>query len=163
FAVTYTDNTRVDLNTISPANITVRAPSGANLAVTGVTKAASADGRTVTATYTVAAPAGQFTANDNGSYTVAVQANQVTDAAGQAFLEADGQTVDLVLDNPGTLVIPSGMTLGNVTINGSVQSFTASRATLAGTLYASGGIGKLTLGAVSGGRIAAASSISSVK
>jgi hypothetical protein len=51
--------------------------------------------------------------------------------------------------------------LGDVMMSGTLRSFTARTADLAGTLYASGSILKLTLGAVTGGTIAAAGQIAS--
>ena len=42
------------------------------------------DGRSLTAVYTVAAPGGKWTADDNGTYTVTVLDGQVLDAAGTA-------------------------------------------------------------------------------
>jgi uncharacterized delta-60 repeat protein len=52
--------------------------------------------------------------------------------------------------------------LGDVTVNGSLRSMNAKTGDLSGTLYASGGVGKLVLGNVTGASIAAAGNIASL-
>jgi len=79
-AITFTDNGAVSAASIKPTNITVTGPSGA-LTVTSAT-ASSGDAATVVATYTVAAPHGTWSHSDDGSYTIALKANQVTDTKG---------------------------------------------------------------------------------
>lgn len=82
--VVYSDDTAVDVSSIGPSDINVAAPGGGTLVVTGFTNAVSDGGKTVTTTYTVAAPGGTFDSADNGTYTVSLNANAVRDAAGNA-------------------------------------------------------------------------------
>ena len=86
--VVYTDNVAVNAASITPANITVTGPAG-GLTVTSAT-ASDGNGPTVTAIYTVAAPAGGWATNDNGSYSIALNANQVSDTSGNVAGAAFG-------------------------------------------------------------------------
>ena len=88
---------------------------------------------------------------------------------GTAFLGA-GNQINLVLtgaDAGSALVIKAAggdgrVALGDMTVNGSLRNLNARAADLSGTLYASGGIGKLMLGNVSGASIASATSIANI-
>jgi uncharacterized delta-60 repeat protein len=81
-SVVYTDDVQIQLSTISASNLTVTGPDGAALDVTSVSNAVSNNGKTVTATYTLAAPGGSFDLADNGTYTVSLKANAVSDSQG---------------------------------------------------------------------------------
>jgi hypothetical protein len=82
--VTYTDNTAVKFSSLGVGNITVKDAAGDALTVTHFSPSVSANAASITVTYTVAAPAGGFQQSNDVPYTVALVANQVTDAAGNA-------------------------------------------------------------------------------
>ncbi|HWE97712.1 MAG TPA: DNRLRE domain-containing protein [Tepidisphaeraceae bacterium] len=86
--VTYGDNVAVNTSTIDANDITVVGPGGDALLVTGATFAGS--GQTVTATYTVAAPAGAWSSADNGTYTISIVPGQVTDTSNNGVGAASG-------------------------------------------------------------------------
>lgn len=135
FTVTYTDDAAVAVASIGPEDVTVTGPGGAVLPVVGPPAADSTTSASPLAvTYTVAAPGGAWDPSDAGAYTVALNADQVADALGNAaapatlgtfkvalptiefggktratFTDADGGTVTLTLKGPGT---------GRVTLRG---------------------------------------------
>jgi hypothetical protein len=83
FTVTFTDQDGVSRASIGSANVTISGPGG-TLAVTGVTVSPDANGQSLVATYTVAAPGGFWDASDNGTYTVTLGADQVRDTQNNA-------------------------------------------------------------------------------
>lgn len=91
--VIYTDNVAVNAASIDASDISVSGPAGA-LAVTAV-HLAGGSGSPLVVTYTLAAPGGAWTAAANGSYTVALNADQVTDLAGNP---AGGTSGSFVVD-----------------------------------------------------------------
>lgn len=80
FAVTYTHYTNVDTATIGAGDVTVSGPNGSSAPATLVN--AGGGGRSVTATYSVAAPGGSFDGADSGSYSVALAGEAVGDGFG---------------------------------------------------------------------------------
>src|SRR6185312_11101196 len=78
--IVYADNVAVNAASIDTGDITVTGPSGA-LTITSA-HASGGNGSPVVATYTVAAPNGNWSSGDDGSYIVALQANQIADTAG---------------------------------------------------------------------------------
>lgn len=90
--VTFTDDTAVDVAGIDVGDIVVTGPGGVGpLEVSAVSVNPQADGPSVTATYTVAAPGGAWDEGDNGTYTVSVAAGAVTDTNGNAGGAATGE------------------------------------------------------------------------
>jgi hypothetical protein len=83
FQVTYTDDTAINVASVINNNnaIRVTGPGGFNQPATYVSINNSTNGTPRTATYSITAPGGTFDAADNGTYTVAVQASQVTDTS----------------------------------------------------------------------------------
>jgi subtilase family serine protease len=81
FTVTYTDNHNVKVSTLNSSDIMLQGPSG-SIAVTFVSVTPSGNGPTRTATYQFTPPGSGWDATDNGTYSVVLQANQVTDTAG---------------------------------------------------------------------------------
>lgn len=79
--VRYTDDVALDPATIDTGDITITAPDGVTvLPITGA--AAGAGTNDITATYSLTPPGGTWDATDNGTYTVAFNANQVADTTG---------------------------------------------------------------------------------
>ena len=104
--VTYTDNVAVSVPSIGTGNISVSGPAGP-LTVTHFT--VSGSGALVTATYTVAAPGGSWDATDDGTYNIALNANQVKDTSGNAAAVTFSTfTVNIALPNPTDATFNSG-------------------------------------------------------
>ena len=100
--VIFADNVAVNAASISTANITVTGSSGA-LAVTSATPSGG-NGSPLTVTYVVAAPHGTWGSADNGSYTIALNPNQVSDTSGNFAGGASGSfSVNIPVPNPGPM------------------------------------------------------------
>lgn len=82
--VTYADpNSNVSASTLGIGNISVSGPQGP-LNVTDFSASSTGDAPSLTVTYTVTAPLGGWSNLNNGTYTVAVNANQVKDPSGNS-------------------------------------------------------------------------------
>jgi uncharacterized delta-60 repeat protein len=81
FDVTYSDNVAVDVSTITIDNVGVSGPAG-TLKVLGVAINPNSNAASVTATYTVQAPNGNWDSTDNGTYLITVRSNEIMDTAG---------------------------------------------------------------------------------
>jgi hypothetical protein len=80
FTVTFSDNVAVAAGTLGNGNLTVTGngySESANLVSTGLE-----NGPTVVATYSVPAPAGGWSSASDGSYNIALNANQISDTSG---------------------------------------------------------------------------------
>jgi len=105
--VTYTDAVAINASTINAGNISVTGPSGAALTVTGVSVVpSSGNAASVSATYSVAAPSGVFGTGDNGTYTIALIANQVLDTNGLPATAAPA-TFNIDIPTPPPTVDPT--------------------------------------------------------
>jgi hypothetical protein len=80
FTVTYTHYTDVDVATLGAGDVTVSGPNG--FAAPATLVSAGPAGKSVTATYSVAAPGGSFDGGDSGSYSVVLAAGAVGDRFG---------------------------------------------------------------------------------
>jgi uncharacterized delta-60 repeat protein len=87
--VVYTDNVAVDAATIDNTSLSVTGPAG-TLTLANLSKVPASNSPTITAVYIFNAPGGAWTAADNGTYTVTVPPNHVTDTSGNA--DAGGST-----------------------------------------------------------------------
>jgi hypothetical protein len=87
FTVTYTDNAPGILPSLDSGDLRVTGPNGFNApaALVGTNDGLGTPASPLVATYTVAPPAGGWSAAGNGTYFVLAQANQVTDAEGNAL------------------------------------------------------------------------------
>lgn len=114
--VTFTDNGAVSAATIKPTNITVTGPSGALTVMSA--SAAGGDAASVAATYTVAAPHGTWGHADDGSYTISLNANQVTDTNGNAAGGASSSfTVNIPAPPPPPPAPPDPTFAGGQTVS----------------------------------------------
>ena len=84
FTVTYSDNIAIDVAGIDGADIKVTGPNGFSQLAQRVGVNDGTNGTPRTATYKITPPGGTWNSQDNGSYTLALQANQVYDVAGNA-------------------------------------------------------------------------------
>ncbi|MEM6451747.1 MAG: DUF4347 domain-containing protein [Cyanobacteria bacterium P01_D01_bin.105] len=84
FTVTYSDNTALNPSSVDSNDVQVTGPNGFSQLATLVAVDANADNSALTATYQIKAPGGSWNEADNGLYTVAIQANEVTDTSNNA-------------------------------------------------------------------------------
>jgi hypothetical protein len=80
--VVYTDNSAINASSLGNGDIEVLAPDSSVLSATLVSQSSITNTSPITATYEIAAPGGTWDSADNGSYTIRVVANEVSDAAG---------------------------------------------------------------------------------
>ena len=86
--VTYTGIAAIQPASIGTGNITVSGPDG-NLNVANA-QAETASGSSLMATYTIAVPQGGWASSDNGTYSVALNGDQIVDTNGMAAKSASG-------------------------------------------------------------------------
>ncbi|HEX8915343.1 MAG TPA: hypothetical protein VF796_23525, partial [Humisphaera sp.] len=79
--VTYTDDAGIKLSTVNSVDVEAKV-AGKKLGVAGVQATASADGKTVTAVYSLTAPGGSWDASDNGTGTFELLPLAVADLSG---------------------------------------------------------------------------------
>jgi len=104
--VVYSDNVAVAVSSIDMTDLSVSGPGGP-LTVTGVQ--VSGSGASITASYTVAPPNGAWDASANGTYTVALNANQVRDTSGNSAAITFGQfVVNIPNPNPTDATFAGG-------------------------------------------------------
>ena len=104
--VNYTDNVEVKTSSIGVGNLSVSGPGGP-LTVTGATF--TGGGKNVTALYTVAAPGNAWDASANGTYQIALNANQILDTSDNATPVTFGSfTVNIPIPNPTDTTFNSG-------------------------------------------------------
>jgi subtilisin-like proprotein convertase family protein len=82
FAITYSDNTAIDVSTLGNDDIRITGPSGFSQLATLVSVDVPGNGTPRTATYTITAPGGNWGNEDNGSYSIIVEPNSVFDEVG---------------------------------------------------------------------------------
>jgi hypothetical protein len=144
FTVTYADPDNVIRATIDPADLTVSGPGGP-LTITDVSVQPDADGTSLVATYTVAAPGGTWDATDDGTYTVSLLDSQVFDAGDNATAAAQLGTFLVALDGSSGGNTPQLIgSFGSGTPNPKGISFTDADGTLT-TLSLKVGQGQLFL------------------
>ena len=82
FTVVFDDNQALDSASLDGSDIRVTGPGGFNQPAALVGMSPAGNGAPRTATYRISAPGGTWDSADNGTYSVALQANQVRDTAG---------------------------------------------------------------------------------
>jgi uncharacterized delta-60 repeat protein len=104
-SIVYNDAAGINLATITTSNIVVTEQGVSNptpLNVSGVTLSVTSGSPTqVTATYTIVAPGGGFSQSSDGTYSVALQANQVEDI-NSLFAPATMATFSVNIASPAT-------------------------------------------------------------
>ncbi|HET6246247.1 MAG TPA: DNRLRE domain-containing protein [Tepidisphaeraceae bacterium] len=96
--VHYTDNIGINLSSIGLGNLSVSGPGGP---LTVTSDSVSGSGQSVTVAYTVQAPGSGWDASDDGTYNVAINANQVRDTSGNVAPVTLGSfAVNIALPNP---------------------------------------------------------------
>ena len=139
FTVNYTDDVSLDAASIDTSDVVVTPPGGGSpLAIQSVTKSGS--GTAISATYTLAAPGGTWTAADNGVYSISVRSGAVADGTGNVSAAASGSFTVAVPDtgSPTTSIAPIGdVTTAGLTSTQITVTYTDNQAIRASTIDAS--------------------------
>jgi len=85
FTVTYTDDVGINVSTIGNGDIRVTGPNGFDAAATFISIDSPTNGTPRVATYSITTPGGAWDFSDNGTYSILLQPNQVTDVGGTAI------------------------------------------------------------------------------
>jgi Domain of unknown function (DUF4347)/NPCBM/NEW2 domain/Glucose / Sorbosone dehydrogenase/Calx-beta domain len=88
FAVTYSDNVAVNSSTLDSTDLLVTGLNSYSQLATFVSATPSTNGSSLTATYRINPAAGAWDTNEAGTYTVALQTNQVRDTSNNAVIAA---------------------------------------------------------------------------
>ncbi len=123
FTIDYIDNSAIDISSLDNSDILVTQPDGSQIPATFVSVNPLGDGTPRTVTYQIAAPGGSWDTADNGTYTVLLQPNQVTDTGGNAIPNATLGSFNVNLDT----IAPTASNLGVTDVNtsgGTTHSFT---------------------------------------
>ncbi|BAY23427.1 hypothetical protein NIES2100_31920 [Calothrix sp. NIES-2100] len=104
--VSYTDNVGVNVSTLDSQDIVVTGPNGYKPSVTLVNVNTNNNGTPRTATYQFTAPGGSWDAADNGTYTVSVQANQVSDTSNNYLQSGTLGTFTVNISSGNSLTTP---------------------------------------------------------
>ncbi|HZL34917.1 MAG TPA: Ig-like domain-containing protein [Tepidisphaeraceae bacterium] len=100
FLVVYRDNFSLDISKFDSQDIVVAGPTGVATPATFVSVNSPYNGMPRTVTYAITPPGGAWTPADNGTYTIALQAGQVFDTAGNPAAPA---TLATFVVNAGVL------------------------------------------------------------
>ena len=84
FTVVYSDDVAVQVSTLDSSDILVTGPNGYSQLATFDHATITTNGTPVIATYNITPPGSSWDAFDNGTYTVSMEASQVTDTASDA-------------------------------------------------------------------------------
>jgi len=114
FTVTYTDNNAVNVASFDNNDVQVTGPNGFNQLATFLSVNDSSNGNPRTVTYRVTAPGGSWDNADNGSYSVTLQSNQVSDTNGNFASAASLGTFLANIPLPYRAVRASGGSNGQV-------------------------------------------------
>jgi glucose/arabinose dehydrogenase len=102
FRVTYRDDTAVNAASLDNSDIRVTGPGAFNQLATLVSVDTPGDGTPRTATYRINAPGGTWNIPDNGIYTIALEANQVSDNSGNFVVAGNLGTFQTNVVGTGT-------------------------------------------------------------
>ncbi|MEL6777978.1 MAG: DUF4347 domain-containing protein [Cyanobacteria bacterium J06597_16] len=101
FSIDYSDNVAIDVSTLGNGDVRVTGPNGFNQQATFIAVNNNTDGPTRTARYRITPPDGSWSNGDNGTYTVALQPNQVSDTSNNALLATNASFEVNIASNPG--------------------------------------------------------------
>ena len=162
FIVKYEDNVAVKSSTFDNNDIRVTGPNGFNKLATKVSVNASGDGKSRTVTYRISAPGNIWDSIDNGTYTVSIESNQVSDTSNhfitaktlwtfrvnvpKAVLTADGTLIVNGSDSNNTIALSLVNGSVRATVDGVSRSFTAT-AVKKINVNGLGGADNITIGA----------------
>jgi PA14 domain/FG-GAP-like repeat len=121
FTVVYEDGTAVKRSTIDSQDVRVDGPNSFSQLATLVSVSSAQDGSPLSATYSITAPGGAWDAADTGAYTIALQANQITDSNGNFTPSVALGTVAVDLTAPTTSLTPPNIVVSGGQANSSFQ------------------------------------------
>ncbi len=107
FTVTFGDNVAVSFASIDGKDVRVMGPNGFSQLATLVSVDKVGDGTPRTATYRITAPGGAWDTADNGKYSIALEAGQVADTAGNTAAAATLGTFTATLTGPAAPPSPT--------------------------------------------------------
>ncbi|MDW8211177.1 MAG: YDG domain-containing protein, partial [Cytophagales bacterium] len=117
FVITYTDNTNVAYSTLDNNDVVVTGPGAFSATATLLSATPANNAPSITATYRITPPGGSWDGMDNGTYTIAVQANQVADE--QGLYVPSGSIGTFSVNLPLTIAQARAMPFGStVTVTG---------------------------------------------
>jgi len=117
FTVTYSDNVAVDVSDLDGNDIVVTGPNGYSQLATFMGVDINSDGTPRVATYQINAPGGSWDFSDNGTYSVAMEANQVSDTSGNPVpAEALASFVSQMAED--SVSPTASASVGNITTGG---------------------------------------------
>ncbi len=103
FTVTYSDTSGVNLATLDNNDLQVTTPGGSSLPASFRSVVTNSNG-SVTATYRITPADGAWSLDDNGAYTIRLNANQVSDSLGNSATSPTSLgTFQVAIPNPGTI------------------------------------------------------------
>jgi Ca2+-binding RTX toxin-like protein len=126
FEVTYSDNEAVDISTFDANDIFVTYPDGFDAEATFLGANLNSNGTPVTASYQVDAPGGSWDNTDNGTYTVVLRNNEVSDTANNFISGETLGSFQVDVDQPvvDTTAPTTALTASNITnAGGNVYQF----------------------------------------
>ncbi|MCT7996856.1 DUF4347 domain-containing protein [Laspinema olomoucense] len=104
FTVTFTDNRALDWSTLEPRDIIVTGPKNESLTVTArTTPNHNGNFNSINVIYKITPPGDTWDSGDNGTYTVTLQQNQVTDTTGNAIASQELGRFAVNINTPPTL------------------------------------------------------------
>jgi len=130
FTVKYDDNVAVKSSTFDNNDIRVTGPNGYSKLATKVSVNATGDGKSRTVTYRITAPGNVWDSIDNGTYTVSLQSNQVSDTSNN-FIAA--KTLGTFVVNAPKAVLAAD---GTLVVNGTNSNNTISLSLVSGSVKA---------------------------
>jgi hypothetical protein len=96
--VTYSDDNKLNTASIGTGDILVTGPGNFSAVGTLVSSTGPSDGSRRTATYTIAAPNGAWTAAANGQYTISLQPGEVLDVTGKSGVDGAIGSFSVAID-----------------------------------------------------------------
>lgn len=119
FAVTYGDNTAIDISSLGTGDVVVTGPNSFSQIATLIGVDTNDNGTPRVATYQITVPGTTWNTYDNGLYTLTLGAGQVLDTAGNtiapgsigSFTVAIPFTPQLINFQPATAAVPTGYTI----------------------------------------------------
>jgi glucose/arabinose dehydrogenase len=105
FTVTYNDNVAVNSSTLDSTDLLITGPNSYSQLATFISATPSTNGSPLTATYRINPPAGAWDANETGTYTVALQGNQVSDTSNNAVVATTLGTFQVNVSTSATVYL----------------------------------------------------------
>ncbi len=104
FTVTYTDETGIDIATIDSNDILVTGPNNFEQLATLVTLDTNSNSPSLTAIYEIASPGSSWENNDNGTYTISLQPNQVANTSNHFVISGSLGNFDVNVPSPSPVL-----------------------------------------------------------